>query len=67
METTRSDLDKPGVQESVRDVDTAFGVFEEVREGLAIDNVDDRSLLWKIDLRLMPLMCVVTHERMDCF
>lgn len=32
----------------------ALGVFEEVREGSY--GVDDRALLWKLDLRLMPLM-----------
>ena len=40
-----------------RDVggDVALGVFEEIREG-AIGDVEDRKLLWKIDLRLMPLL-----------
>ncbi|CAO2654934.1 Nn.00g116670.m01.CDS01 [Neocucurbitaria sp. VM-36] len=37
--------------------DVALGVFEEIREG-AIGSVDDRKLLWKIDMRLMPLLCV---------
>lgn len=37
--------------------DVALGVFEEIREGAA-DNVDDRKLLWKIDMRLMPLLYV---------
>lgn len=35
--------------------DIALGVFEEIHES-AIDSVDDRKLLWKIDMRLMPLM-----------
>ena len=35
--------------------DVALGVFEEIREG-AIASVDDRKLLRKIDMRLMPLL-----------
>lgn len=35
--------------------DVALGVFEEIREG-AIGSVEDSKLLWKIDMRLMPLL-----------
>lgn len=34
--------------------DVALGVFEDICEGE--DAVDDRKLLWKIDMRLMRLL-----------
>ncbi|KAJ4368343.1 hypothetical protein N0V83_006699 [Neocucurbitaria cava] len=37
--------------------DIALGVFEEIREG-ALGSVDDSKLLWKVDMRLMPLLCI---------
>lgn len=49
-ETKKSDL-----EHSVRegDTDIALGVVE---DGEVEDAIDYRKLLWKIDLRLMPLM-----------
>lgn len=52
-----ADAEKRGLT-GLRDAaaDVALGIFEEVREGAVTDGVDDRKLLSKIDLRLMPLM-----------
>ena len=36
--------------------DVALGVFEEVRGGAGASVGDDKDLLWKIDIRLMPLL-----------
>lgn len=36
--------------------DEALGIFEEVKEGHIEEVIDDKKLLWKIDLRLMPLL-----------
>lgn len=49
-ETKKSDL-----EHSIRegDTDIALGVVE---DGEVEDAIDYRKLLWKIDLRLMPLM-----------
>lgn len=49
--------DKKTIRDSVNkaDLDTAYGVYEDIR-GLEGDTAAQRSLLWKIDLRLMPLM-----------
>jgi hypothetical protein len=57
---TSVDEDKAGIASKVdaSDVDTAFGVFEDVKEGHIGQAVDSRALLWKIDLRLMPLRYV---------
>lgn len=49
--------DKKSVQDSVNKaaLDIAYGVYDE----LTVQDCDlasQRSLLWKIDLRLMPLM-----------
>lgn len=51
--------EKSHVRDSVNkaDLDTAYGVYEEIR-GVEGDTAAQRSLLWKIDLRLMPLMSV---------
>lgn len=47
--------DKCDLEQSVRegDVDIALGVIE---DGHVDDAIDYQRLLWKIDLRLMPLM-----------
>lgn len=49
--------DKKSVRDSVNkaEVDAAYGVYEDIR-GSEVDSAAQRSLLWKIDLRLMPLM-----------
>ena len=49
---------KATVDASVKsnDVDAAYQVFGDVQEGYVGDLVNDRKLLWKIDLWLMPLM-----------
>lgn len=49
--------DKKSVRDSVNkaDLDTAYGVYEDL-QGSEADFAAQRSLLWKIDLRLMPLM-----------
>ncbi|KAF2163960.1 hypothetical protein M409DRAFT_68203 [Zasmidium cellare ATCC 36951] len=39
------------------EVDAAYGVYEDIR-GSEVDSAAQRSLLWKIDLRLMPLICI---------
>ena len=50
-------VEKKFTHESIKnaDVDTAYGVYEDIR-GHEVDAASQRSLLWKIDLRLMPLM-----------
>lgn len=47
------------------DVDVALGVYEEVKNTHAADAVNQRALLWKIDLRLMPLMFVPSAVIVD--
>ncbi|KAI7095408.1 allantoate permease [Hortaea werneckii] len=51
---------KATVDASVKsnDVDAAYQVFGDVQEGYVGDLVNDRKLLWKIDLWLMPLICI---------
>ncbi|TID24483.1 hypothetical protein E6O75_ATG02848 [Venturia nashicola] len=51
-ETKKSDLEHSARE---GDIDIALGIIE---EGQVEDAVDRRKLLWKIDLRLMPLICV---------
>lgn len=44
-------------------VDVALGIFEQVKDGHVADVVDEKALLRKIDLRMMPLMYVNSSER----
>lgn len=36
--------------------DVALGVYHDVKNSVGEDNINARRLLWKIDLRLMPLL-----------
>jgi len=54
-----------GLDMAKGDVDVALGVYEDVQDTHAADAVDKRALLWKIDLRLMPLMSVFPISYLD--
>lgn len=55
------DAKKSDLEQSARggDIDIGLGVIE---DGQVEDAIDHRRLLWKIDLRLMPLMQVARRR-----
>ncbi|KAL1631809.1 hypothetical protein SLS56_004330 [Neofusicoccum ribis] len=55
-----ADTEKAPVEKVIdtKAADAALNLYEEVLEGRVSGTVDDRALLWKIDLRLIPLLCL---------
>ncbi|GME29145.1 hypothetical protein GTA08_BOTSDO06040 [Neofusicoccum parvum] len=55
-----ADTEKAPVEKAIdtKAADAALNLYEEVLEGHVSGTVDDRALLWKIDLRLIPLLCL---------
>lgn len=53
---TMPKADIHSIDQPSSNADEALGIFEEVKEGHIEDFTDDKKLLWKIDLLLMPLL-----------
>jgi len=43
-------------QVSKSDADVALGIFEDLKSGHITETADDSKVLWKVDMRLMPLL-----------